>query len=64
LPSGNIVLGNCHAEQANPQVIEIDRDKKVVWKFHDFERFGNELTNTQVLSTDGTPVVSKLGSER
>lgn len=64
LPSGNIVLGNCHAEQANPQVIEITRDKKVVWKFHDFERFGNELTNTQVLSTNGTPVVSKLGSER
>lgn len=64
LPSGNIVLGNCHAGKDNPQVVEITRDKQVVWKFHDFERFGDALTNTQVLSTNGTPVVSALGSER
>lgn len=49
LPNGNIVLGNCHAGPKNPQVIEVDRDKKVVWKFHDFERFGDATTNTQVL---------------
>ena len=64
LPSGNIVLGNCHAGQANPQVIEVTRDKKVVWKFHDFERFGDSFTNTQVLSVSGATLVSKLGSER
>ena len=49
LPSGNILIGNCHAGPDNPQIIEVTRDKKVVWKFHDFERFGNALTNSQVL---------------
>ena len=64
LPSGNIVLGNCHAGKDNPQVIEINRDKQVVWKFHDFKRFGDSLTNTQVLSINGARLVSALGSER
>ena len=53
LPGGNLVIGNCHAGEKNPQVIEITREKQVVWTFHDFERFGNALTNTQVLSTNG-----------
>lgn len=64
LPSGNIVLGNCHAGKNNPQVIEITRHKQVVWTFHDFQRFGDALTNTQILSTDGVPLASALGSER
>jgi outer membrane protein assembly factor BamB len=49
LPNGNIVLGNCHAGPDQPQIIEITRDKQVVWKFKDFERFGNALSNSQVL---------------
>ena len=49
LPSGNILIGNCHAGPDNPQLIEVTRDKKVIWKFHDFERFGNALTNSQIL---------------
>lgn len=49
LPNGNIILGNCHAGQENPQVIEITRDKKVVWQWKDFNLFGNSLTNTEVL---------------
>jgi outer membrane protein assembly factor BamB len=64
LPNGNLVIGNCHAQKENPQVIEITRDKKVVWKFHDFARFGNSLTNTQVLSTNGQKVDSTLGVHR
>lgn len=64
LPSGNIVLGNCHAGEANPQVIEIDRDKNVVWKFHDFKRFGDSFTNSQILSINGASLASALGSER
>lgn len=64
LPSGHIVLGNCHAGPDNPQVIEIDRNKKVVWTFLDFKRFGDALTNTQILSTNGTAVVSKVGVDR
>jgi len=49
LANGNIVLGNCHAGPKNPQIIEVNRDKKVVWSFHDFERFGDATTNTQIL---------------
>jgi len=64
LPSGNIVLGNCHAGKTNPQIIEISRDKQVVWKFQDFERFGDSLTNTQVLTTDGQTIPATLGSHR
>ena len=60
LPSGNIVIGNCHAGPKNPQVIEINRNKEVVWKFHDFKNFGNSLTNSQILSVDGDAVTDSL----
>ena len=58
LPSGNILIGNCHAGPDNPQLIEVDRQKNVVWTLKDFERFGNSLTNSQILSVDGKPVQS------
>lgn len=48
-PSGNIIFGNCHATEKNPQIIEIARDKKVVWTFKDFEHFGNALSNSLVV---------------
>ncbi len=64
LPSGNLVIGNCHAGEGQPQVIEITRDKQVVWTFQDFQRFGNSLTNTQVLSTNGLAVTAQLGQDR
>lgn len=48
LPQGNIVFGNCHAGPKNPQIIEVTRDKKVVWTFLDFERFGDALSNSWV----------------
>lgn len=64
LPNGNIVIGNCHAGEGQPQVIEVTRDKRVVWTFQDFDRFGNALTNTQILSTDGTPIAAQLGRDR
>jgi hypothetical protein len=49
LPNGNIVIGNCHAGPENPQLIEITREKNVVWTYRDFELFGNALSNSQVL---------------
>ncbi|MBI1369857.1 MAG: PQQ-binding-like beta-propeller repeat protein [Planctomycetes bacterium] len=49
MPNGNIVFGNCHAGPTNPQIIEVTRDKKVVWTFKDFQRFGNSTPNSQVL---------------
>ena len=56
LANGNIVIGNCHAGPKNPQIIEVTREKKVVWTFTDFQRFGNALTNSRILTVDGKPV--------
>lgn len=56
--SGNIVIGNCHAQSKNPQIVEINREKQVVWTFHDFERFGDSTTNSQLLTTNGLPIKS------
>jgi outer membrane protein assembly factor BamB len=49
LPNGHIVLGNCHAGPTNPQIVEITREKEVVWTFRDFDRFGDALTNSVLL---------------
>lgn len=49
LPNGNIIVGNCHAGPGQPQLIEITRDKQVVWKFMDFNTFGNGLASSLVL---------------
>ncbi len=49
LPNGNIIVGNCHAGPENPQLLEVTRDKKVVWTFKNFETFGNGLASSHVL---------------
>jgi outer membrane protein assembly factor BamB len=51
LPNGNIIVGNCHAGPDNPQLVEVTRDKKVVWSFKNFETFGNNLSAAHVLDT-------------
>lgn len=43
LANGNTWIVNCHAGPDNPQILEVSPDKKVVWSFRDFERFGNAL---------------------
>ena len=53
LPNGNVVLGNCHAGPTNPQLIEVTRDKKVVWTFKDHKTFGDNLAAAQVLGVEG-----------
>jgi outer membrane protein assembly factor BamB len=53
LPNGNVIVGNCHAGPDNPQLFEVTRDKKVVWKFKDFRTFGNGLAAAQVLDVKG-----------
>ena len=49
LPNGNVIFGNSHAGPENPQLIEVTRDKKVVWTFKNFEVFGNNLVAAKVL---------------
>ena len=53
LPNGNLVIGNCHAGPDNPQLIEVTRDKKVVWTFRDFKTFGDSLASAVVLDVPG-----------
>ncbi len=53
LPNGNLIFGNCHAGPDNPQLIEVTRDKQVVWTFKDFKNFGNALPSAEVLDLKG-----------
>ncbi|WP_020474033.1 beta-propeller domain-containing protein [Zavarzinella formosa] len=53
LPNGNVIIGNCHAGKDNPQLIEVTRDKKVVWTFKNFKTFGNGLAASQVIGIEG-----------
>ena len=50
LRNGNFIIGNCHAGEANPQIFEITRDKKVVWEFDEWELVGNGLAVWQILN--------------
>jgi ABC-type amino acid transport substrate-binding protein len=43
LPNGNVIIGNTHAGPDQPQLIEVTRDKKVVWTFRDFTQLGNDV---------------------
>lgn len=51
LDNGNFIIGNCHAGPDNPQIIEVNHDKKLIWKYRDFKTFGNALAN--VIVVDG-----------
>ncbi|QEL13213.1 beta-propeller domain-containing protein [Limnoglobus roseus] len=53
LPNGNVVIGNCHAGKENPQLIEVTRDKKVVWTFKDQKNFNNNLASSLILDVEG-----------
>ena len=43
LANGNIIFGNTHAGPDNSQMIEVTRDKQVVWMLDDWKNFGNVL---------------------
>ena len=49
LSNGNTLIVNCHGGENNPQIVEVDPDKKVVWTFKDFRRFGNSLPVARVI---------------
>lgn len=53
LPNGNLIVGNTHAGPENPQLFEVTRDKQVVWKFTDFQTFGNSLAAAMILDQPG-----------
>ena len=44
LPSGNRVIGNCHAGPGQPLLVEIDpKTRQVVWQFDRYGDFGNNV---------------------
>ena len=49
LKNGNFVVGNCHAGENNPQIFEINRKKKVLWEFNEWDLVGNGLAVWQIL---------------
>ena len=53
LPSGNIIIGNCHAGPDNPQLIEVSRNKQVVWTFKDFKNLGNDTAASATVGVRG-----------
>lgn len=57
LPNGHYVIGNCHAGPGQPLLVQIDpATKRVVWKFDQFDRFGNSVSNSQLLQIEGKVV--------
>lgn len=55
LPNGNYVIGNCHAGAGQPLLVEIEpKSKKVVWMFDQFARYGNSVSNSQLLDGEQT----------
>ncbi|QDV25463.1 SMP-30/gluconolactonase/LRE family protein [Aureliella helgolandensis] len=57
LPNGNIVVTSYAGGQKDPQapkLIEVNRDKKVVWTHSDGQKHG--IHHFQILSTNGTPL--------
>ena len=50
LANGHYLIGNCHAGEGQPLVIELDpKTKRVVWTFDQFAMFGNNVSNTRSL---------------
>jgi hypothetical protein len=49
LPNGNMIFGNSHAGPDNPQLVEVTRDKRIVWMFKNFEIFGDDLVAAKVI---------------
>ena len=48
--NGNYIAGNCHAGPDTPQLVEVKKDKKVVWQGNECELVGNGLACWQVLN--------------
>lgn len=59
LPNGNLVIGNCHAGDDDPQIFEITKEKKVVWEFDEWDLVGNGLACWQILDAGQSSLVRK-----
>ena len=57
LPNGNFAIGNCHAGEGQPQIVEITRAKQVVWSFDEWDLVGNGLACWQILDAEQSALV-------
>ncbi len=57
LPSGNFVIGNCHAGPGQPLLVEIEpKSKKVIWTFDRHADFGNNVSNSLLIDVAGKSI--------
>lgn len=63
LSNGNLIIGNCHAGDKNPQIFEITKDKKIVWEFDEWELVGNGLACWQIIEGEEATVLRKRLAE-
>ena len=54
LPNGNTVITSHHATAEQVKLIEVTRDKKIVWTYTDDRKAG--IHHFQILDTNGKPV--------
>jgi len=52
LPDGNVIIGNCHAGPNQPQLIEVNRNKEIVWTFHDNTVLGNDTAASATIGEE------------
>lgn len=53
LPTGNYLIGNCHAGPGQPILVEVDpKSKSVVWQLDGHTEFGNNVSNSTTVATD------------
>lgn len=60
LPNGHLIVGNCHAGPDNPQVFELDKNRKVIWQFNEYELVGNGLACWDYLDEKQSAKVRKI----
>ncbi len=60
LSNGHLIVDNCHAGPDNPQLYELDENKKVVWEFNEFDLVGNGMACFDYIEGDKAAKVRKL----
>ncbi len=63
LSNGHIIVDNCHAGPASPQLFELDPKRKVVWEFNEFDMVGNGMACFDYLEGEKATRVRKLVAE-
>jgi hypothetical protein len=51
LPDGQLLIGNCHAGPNSPQIFQLDKNRKVVWEYNEFDLVGNGMACWDYIDT-------------